>query len=387
MTETGKGYALAVVLTAATLGIVAALDRVLDFPPVVLFAAPVALVARFAGRGPAALVVLLGIVAVDIAFVPPIGTVDLDRPALWLNAVIFAVVAITIDMSSEGLRRAQRQAERHATEVEGINGRLADEIEEVRVLSEHLHETNVLLDAARETAERASRAREEILGVVAHDLRNPLNVVMMTNRLFLECDLPEDRRKELIGVMLRASERMNRLIQDLLDVVRIDSGKMTLDVRDVSARAVLADALEVFRDTAAAKGIRLQIETPRAELVARADADRLQQALGNLIGNALKHVPRGGRVAVDCTDRGMALTFAVQDDGPGIPADQLQRLFEKFWQASRTDRRGVGLGLSIARGIADAHGGRLWAESEVGKGATFYLSVPAAEPARQLQSA
>ncbi len=245
-----------------------------------------------------------------------------------------------------------------------------------------LREANRRLEGAREDAEDAARARQETLAVVAHDLRNPLNAMSMTARLFTEIDPPVEDRRRLAATMQRSAGRMNRMIEDLLDVARIDAGRFTVEPEDTPVVAIVSQTLEMFEHTAREKGISL-IAEPAKRLWARADEQRAIQALANLVGNAMKFVPAGGSVIIRCSGDENAVLIAVIDSGPGIAPEQLGRLFERFWQARRSDRRGMGLGLSIARGIIEAHGGRIWAESVPGRGSTFWFSLPASPRGRR----
>jgi signal transduction histidine kinase len=297
------------------------------------------------------------------------------------HVVLFVTVVVLVDASTDGLRRARAAAERHVAELDRLNARLEQEKEEVQALSDQLSETNDALTAAlrasEESAHRAARAREEVLGVVAHDLRNPLNLVGTTTQLLIEPGLPADRRAAVHAMSMRAVGRMNRLIGDLLDVVRMEEGRLALDVAPCDLNGLLAEAAEAFRARAAEQGVMLEHVAAPADPVVRADGERLLQLLDNLVGNALKFTPRGGRVRISGYVEREMVRVAVADTGPGIPAQQADRLFERFWQARGTDRRGLGLGLAIAKGIAEAHGGRLWVESAVGHGSTFQFTIPA----------
>jgi signal transduction histidine kinase len=229
---------------------------------------------------------------------------------------------------------------------------------------------------ARRTAEILSRAREDVLGVVAHDLRNPLNLVSMTTQLLMEPDLTPERRKSTIAINTRAVARMNRLIGDLLDVVRMEAGHLSLDVGPCDVSRVLVETMEAFQARAAELGISLVLSPEPPNVIVQADEERVLQLIDNLVGNALKFTPSGGRVSVGGFIDDNELRVTVADTGPGIPEEQRAKLFDRFWQARGTDRRGLGLGLPIAKGIAEAHGGRLWVESTVGSGTTFHFAMP-----------
>lgn len=232
--------------------------------------------------------------------------------------------------------------------------------------------------AARERAETIAQARADVLGIVAHDLRNPLNLIANSAGLLLEVDdLPTAQPRKMIGMMQRAVRQMNRLIGDLLDATRVEAGRLTLDLHDLDARALVCEAVETLLPAAQESGLELLAEPPEEGSIVCADAGRLLQVIGNLVGNAIKFVARGGRVVLAAHPACAEIVFSVVDNGPGIPAEHLHQLFARFWQARDGDRRGVGLGLTIAKGIVDAHGGRIWVESAVGLGSTFSFAIPA----------
>jgi signal transduction histidine kinase len=228
---------------------------------------------------------------------------------------------------------------------------------------------------ARRNAELLSRAREDVLGVVAHDLRNPLNLVSMTSQLLMEPDLAPERRQSTYAINVRAVNRMNRLIGDLLDVVRMEAGHLSLNVGPCDVSRLLEETVESFQQRAAEQGIALVSNTGTNATI-QADGERILQLIDNLVGNALKFTPSGGQVSLGAEVEGDEVRITIADTGPGIPEEQLARLFDRFWQARGNDRRGLGLGLPIAKGIAEAHGGRLWVESSVGSGTAFRFAMP-----------
>lgn len=376
MSYNKRRYGIALLTSGVTIGVVLVLARALPFEPFLLFAVPVALTSRYAGRGPTVLAVILSVASIEATLLFDTGGVRISHTELLMHAIMFGIVAYTIDSTTEALRGARRAAERSATHLEDMNVELEQQMEHIQMLSEDLHRSNASLAAARDVAQNASLVREEMLAIVAHDLRNPLHLLMMTTQMFAETEPSPERRNQLIGVMQRAARRMSRLIEDLLEVVRQESGHMKLDVDDVSVASLIAQTAEMFQPTAVERNVTLTAEECPPELTVRADAERIMQVLSNLVGNALKFVPRGGTVILRCQNLGREAMFTISDSGPGIAREDLGRLFEKFWQRRRTDKRGVGLGLSIARGIVEAHGGRIWAESTVGAGSTFYFTLP-----------
>jgi signal transduction histidine kinase len=232
--------------------------------------------------------------------------------------------------------------------------------------------------AARQAAELMSHAREQVLGVVAHDLRNPLSLLGMTTQLLAEPDLTPERRQTTLAISTRAVQRMNRLIGDLLDIVRLESGHLSLNLGRSDVNHLLTETIEAFEARASEQGISLVVTPAPSGTVVQADEERMLQLIDNLVGNALKFTPSGGRVSIAGYVDDGELRIAVADTGPGIAEEQRSRLFDRFWQARGNDRRGLGLGLAIAKGIAEAHGGRLWVDSTVGEGSTFQFAIPLA---------
>jgi signal transduction histidine kinase len=232
---------------------------------------------------------------------------------------------------------------------------------------------------ARRSAETLAQARADVLGIVAHDLRNPLSVIASSSSLLLECeDLPTVQRRKILEIMQRAARRMNRLIGDLLDVTQLQAGRLSLDLSDVDACKIVREAEETLGPSAAERRITLRSQAPDHECQVRADEGRLLQVIGNLVTNALKFTAVGGSVTLSAGPSGSEVIFRVSDNGPGISPEHQAHLFDTFWQERRGDRRGVGLGLSITRDIVTALGGKIWVESTAGAGSTFSVALPSA---------
>ncbi|HYC52069.1 MAG TPA: GAF domain-containing sensor histidine kinase [Gemmatimonadaceae bacterium] len=229
--------------------------------------------------------------------------------------------------------------------------------------------------SSRKEAELLAAAREEVLAVVAHDLRNPLNLISNTAQLLGELDPPPEKRRQLLAVAVRASRQMNRLIGDLLDVHRMQMGRLELQLRECDAAEIVQEVYETMLPAAEQRQVTICVTTAMPSLTIRADHSRVVQALGNLVANAVKFTPPGGRVCLAVRATPQRLLFLVEDTGPGISAENRRHLFEKFWQAQR-DRRGVGLGLAIVKGIAEAHQGRVLVRSMDGQGSTFGILLP-----------
>jgi PAS domain S-box-containing protein len=229
-------------------------------------------------------------------------------------------------------------------------------------------------------AQRATRARDEVLGIVSHDLRNPISAIAMCARVLQE-NPPADpaQNAELLGTIRESTEWVNRLIQDLLDVANIERHRLSLEMRPQEPTQIAMQARHMFEVEASQHGITLDVEAPTNLPVVHADGARVVQVLGNLLRNAIKFTPNGGRIAITVGrgDSGGGVVFSVRDTGVGIATTNQARVFDRDWQSSDGSRtRGTGLGLSIAKGIVEAHGGRIWLQSQPSQGSTFSFSIP-----------
>lgn len=233
---------------------------------------------------------------------------------------------------------------------------------------------------ARFDAEEATRAREEILSVVSHDLRNPLGTILMgvsTLQQVVELapDHPKAERIRVVAERIqRQSERMARQIEDLVDFAGIQAGRLSIERRPTQPRTVIEQTADIFGPIANERGLGFAVDLPERLPTIDIDPERAVQVLSNLVTNALKVTTKGGRVTIGATD-GVEVVFFVRDSGPGIDPPELPRLFERHWRSKKATYKGAGLGLSIARGVVDAHSGRIWAESQVGVGATFFFTL------------
>src|SRR5689334_4017243 len=236
--------------------------------------------------------------------------------------------------------------------------------------------TRVTLGRMYGEAERVIDAREEILRIVAHDLRNPLNTISMATDLLLEDTKQDAQRGAQLRIIKRSGERMNRLIQDLLSVTTIEAGRLSIAPRKISVNELLHEACELLEPIAREKAITLTLSAAADLPPVPADSARVLQVFSNLVGNAVKFTPSGGAITLSAARDDGKVLCSVADNGPGIPAAQIPRLFGKFWQAKRGDGRGVGLGLAIARGIVEAHGGTITVDSEEGKGSVCSFALP-----------
>ena len=273
-----------------------------------------------------------------------------------------------------GHERAGVFPERLEPIMAGVAAQLAIAIDNARLLEKE--------QRARAAAEAASRAKDEFLAVLSHELRTPLNAVYGWARMLRAGEVEGAAARRALDVIMRNANAQVQLIDDMLDVSRIVTGKMRLDVRAVDLRAVVEGALDAVRPAADAKGLRLQAVLDPQAFGISGDPDRLQQVVWNLLINAVKFTPRGGRVQVQLQRVNSHVEIIVSDTGQGIAADVLPRVFERFQQADSTSTRshaGLGLGLALVRHLVELHGGTVQAASDgEGRGAVFTVKLPVA---------
>ena len=225
------------------------------------------------------------------------------------------------------------------------------------------------------------RARDDMIGIVSHDLRNPVNAVKMLTGVMLDHERDEPLSPEMVEyatIIRQAAEQMDALIRDLLDVTRVEAGRLKVDARKENTEELLSDALRTLAPVAGQKAMKLRLAAPDDLPPVVADRERIGQALSNLVGNAIKFSPVGSEILVRVGALDGEVCFSVVDRGMGMTAEQLTHAFDRFWQSSRTDRQGAGLGLAITKGIIEAHNGRIWAESRPAEGSTFHFTLPVA---------
>ncbi len=258
-------------------------------------------------------------------------------------------------------------------------------VEELRLLEDVAQRAALAVDSARvlRRAQQEAELRRDLVAVVAHDLKNPLNAVAMAAALLARGAPPGsegERARRQTVIIARAADRMNRLIHDLLDVSAIEAGGLELDRQPHRVGPLVSEALAAMEPPAQERQVMLEQALP-AELAALSvlgDRERLLQVFSHLVGNAIRFSEAGGRITVSAQRDGAALRLAVADRGPGIAAEQLAHLFDRFWRVRGRKRDGTGLGLWIVKGLVEAHGGRVAVETVAGAGATFSFTIPLA---------
>jgi PAS domain S-box-containing protein len=228
-------------------------------------------------------------------------------------------------------------------------------------------------------AQEALQTRDDVLGIVAHDLRNPLGTILIQAGVLKDTDPARPvRGARPAEVIERAARRMNRLIQDLLDVARIEGGSLSVEQACLPVRQTIVEVLAAQEALAARASVALRLDLGQDIPDIWADRERLVQVFDNLLGNAIKFTGPGGRITVGARPQPGEIVFWVTDTGSGIAPQDLPHLFERFWQARRATRSGAGLGLPIVKAIVDAHGGRVWVDSQVGQGTSVFFTIPTA---------
>ena len=224
----------------------------------------------------------------------------------------------------------------------------------------------------RETTE-AVRERDELLAIFSHDVRNLLNTISRNVEIMRQTEGPTDT--ECLGRISHAAQRMKRLVDDTLDVSRVEGNGLQLDMHAQDLEALVSDAVDAVWNAARTKTVNVESHVPSGVRLL-CDPTRMFQALVNLLDNAIRHSPEGGRVVVEARAEPAHVAFSVSDAGPGVSEEELPRLFDRFWQGRSRQRAGAGLGLAIVKGVVEAHGGRIWVESAPGQGATFRFEIP-----------
>jgi signal transduction histidine kinase len=264
-------------------------------------------------------------------------------------------------------------------ELERERGEREKALRELLRLERESTDQHLLVERAR--SDEALFSRDDFMGMVTHDLRNLLGGIANNAAMILrEANDPQSgktilRRAE--GIQ-RFSARMNRLIGDLVDIASIEAGKLKVAPKLNDATTLVAESIESFQPSASAKRLTLTAQAASVEVLGNFDRERILQVLGNLLSNAIKFSHEGGDVSLRLDRLPGQIRFVVSDTGPGIDLSKSERLFSRFWQADKTDKRGMGLGLYISKSIVEAHGGTIEVESVPGQGSSFAFHLPAA---------
>jgi signal transduction histidine kinase len=214
--------------------------------------------------------------------------------------------------------------------------------------------------------------------MVSHELKTPLTAMRTSAQVLEAAGIATETKREMLDIILRNIDRQTNLVNDLLDLSRIESGRMKLKFERVSLDSLIADSIESVKHAASEKGIKQNLELSESLSSVKGDREKLTQVVINLLNNAIKFTPRSGEITIKTIELNGQVEVKVRDTGIGIPPEDLDKVFDKFYQVDSTLTReagGTGLGLAICKGIVEAHNGKIWAESELGKGSTFIFTL------------
>ncbi len=268
-----------------------------------------------------------------------------------------------------------------ATDPEPSHGEMWRELQEARSECARAAAELERQQRLNQDLEAAVRSRDAVLSVVAHDLRNPLNVISLAAHGLVP-QLADAASRRSAQRIIRSAQRADRMVRDLLTISAIETGRFVLDTQPVETAELILGALESQHSLAAAASVIVAADVSPDLPALEADEERLLDVLENLIGNAIKFTPPGGTITVGACRQDKEVRIWVKDSGAGIAPEHLPHIFDRFWQAQKNERRGIGLGLSICKTTVEAHGGLIWAESTVGSGTTLSFTIPTASPSQ-----
>lgn len=372
------GYIVAVAGTAAVTFVLRLLGQRINSTTIALAMLLVVLfVAAYWGARPAILASLLGVLYFNFFFLPPIYTLTIADPDNWLALIAFLITAVTAGQLSARAKRRAEEAEAGRREIE----RLYDELRSAFERASHA-----------EALRQSERLKSALLDAVTHDLRTPLTSMKASVTTLLDevnsqpgdgppAVLDDEGRREMLDVINEECDRLNRFIEELVELARIEAGELTLGRRWGTIEEMIEAALVRAKNLTTQYGVEVAIEKDLP--IVLVDARAVSEVIYLIVDNAAKYSTPGSRIRITaCRGDADMIRVSVEDEGPGIPVELRERVFDKFFRAlretdsSRNQPSGMGMGLSIARGIVEAHGGRIWIESGAGSGSTFLFTLP-----------
>jgi signal transduction histidine kinase/PAS domain-containing protein len=251
--------------------------------------------------------------------------------------------------------------------------------EDLSLAQEIAHHAALAIESARlyRAAQNAIRARDNLLAVASHDLRNYLATIRVSAEQLSRAASADGRTgPKPVEAIKRSAARMDQLIESLVDTTMIETGDFTIAPKIEDVTALVEEALDVLAPQSEARSLRLNVQLDDHLPAVCCDRERVLQVITNLVGNSIKFTEKGGEILIDARPVGSEVCFTVSDTGRGIPEEQIARVFDRYWKGRKDTRAGTGLGLCIAKGIVEAHGGRIWVESKVGTGSSFFFTLP-----------
>lgn len=304
--------------------------------------------------------------AVDFLFKP------VPPPVLAGKVNVF----VKLRRQKRTIEEQAKELQRNLDELNSFAARVMEKDDNLRAL----RETQRALEEAKDAAEKANRAKSEFLANMSHELRTPLHGILSFANFGIARyqSVPPEKLKSYFEKIEASGQTLLGLVNELLDLAKLEAGRMKFDWQVANAVLLVSAAVDEFASYVAERGVAVDWQPPECEIRASVDPNRIRQVLRNLLANAVKFSPPGGRIAVRLESRGESFVVSVSDEGPGIPESEIESIFEKFVQSSATKGAsgGTGLGLTISREIVKAHGGRIWAENNPAKGATIRFEIP-----------
>ncbi|WP_445475232.1 sensor histidine kinase [Methanococcoides methylutens] len=251
--------------------------------------------------------------------------------------------------------------------------------DEVKNKTSELERSNEYLQNANRKLKELDRLKNDFVSMVSHELKTPLTAMKTSSEFMKETECNPEVKEEMLDLIIRNIDRQARMVDDLLDISRIESGKMKFNPEYVNIREIVETSLQTVEKQAKDKGINIKVGYPEESLTIKTDKDKLIRVFVNLLTNAIKFTPHDGEVEIIVTDIGNHIQASIKDNGIGIPPEKREKIFDKFYQVDSTATRkagGTGLGLAIIKGIIDGQGGNIFVESETNKGSTFTFRLP-----------
>ncbi len=363
MIERLKPYAFATLLADATIGILVLTRHYFDDTTAALvMVLAIMATALLWKSGPALWASVICVICFNYYFIVPYGTLNIDAPEDVVAFIAFAAISIIMGQLSARVEARALQAEARRVEIESLYDKL-------RLVTEEAAEAELL--------RRSEKLKSALLDAVTHDLRTPLtSIKAAVTTMISELPREDGYQLELLQVIDEESDRLNRFIQEMMDLARLESGGLDMRRSEISISEIVETALERAAPLLVNHEVDVDLDPALPHLTV--DAVAFSQVLYSLLDNATKYSPPGSRIVVSACSQDSTMLLSVHDQGPGIPRDLREKVFEKFFraQATGTRRAGFGLGLSIAKGIVEAHSGKIWVEDSAGGGTSVVVSIP-----------
>lgn len=362
-----KNYVLALLGTAIVVGGLVAIREQINLTTTgLILVLNVMFVALWTGQGPALLAAIVTSLAFNFFFIPPLHTLHIHIAQDWIAFSVFIVTAVAVGQLSSREKMRAEQAESRRVKIEELYRQLQQAFEQA---------------SEAETLRRSEKLKTALLDAVTHDLRTPLTSIKASATALLDEDqqsLSSEGPRELLTIINEESDHLNRFVEEMMAVAKIEGGHLLLHPSPTSAEEIVDQVLDRASKLLQAKRVEIAIENGLPLL--QVDAGSLSQALFEIVENAAKYTPPGGQIRISA-NRGedSTVTVSVENDGPVVPLELRGRVFEKFFRASKKEKEhGFGMGLAIARGIVEAHGGRIWMDAtKDNSGTILRFTVPA----------